>query len=107
MLTMLFEMPPESKRGPVVLVIVLEKENFDRMRTADSADISLSQYPGIERLDHRKPRDMDIVVAYEEDLRPLMEFQRTNNLVGFIRWLERGRAMKVGDCLPFTPLRRT
>jgi len=106
MLIVPFVLPPGAKRGPVVLVVILEKENLDRMRQGDPFDVHLSQYRAHMPTD-RPIGQLDIVIAYEEDTGKYMEFQRTKDLAGLMKWLERGRTIKAGDLLPPVLLRKT
>jgi len=45
MLLIPFELSSTHSRGPVVLVLILEKENLDRMRQADPLDLLLRNVP--------------------------------------------------------------
>lgn len=101
MLIFSFELPPGAPRGPVVLVIIIEKENLDRMRKADPFDIKLRTMPTVR--DSPSIRDMDIVIAYEEDLNLLIDFQKRQALGELIAWLERGRKIEKGDLSPPIP----
>src|SRR4029077_806235 len=107
MIVFSFELPPSAKRGPIVLVLVLEKENLDRMRVADPLDLQCCAY-GPHGLNlSARVRDLDFVIAYEEDLGKLIEFREKRDLRGLMRWLERGRKLEAGDLLPPSPLRKT
>ena len=92
-------------RGPLVLVLIIEKENLDRMREGDPFDFQPRALGAM--CPEGRVSDLDIVVAYEEDLNPIMEFQKANDIDGLIRHLERGRRHKPGDFGPPAPLRRT
>jgi hypothetical protein len=92
-------------RGPLVLVMVLEKENLDRMRQGDPLDFQ-PRLMGQRLNPTRSIRDLDIIIAYEEDLGPIMEFQRTNNLMGLIAYIQRGSRQQPEDGTPPVPLRR-
>jgi hypothetical protein len=61
-----------SSRG-VSIILVLEKENLDRMRQADPFDLQLKDYPLPRDI---SARDLDIVIAYEEDASPLLALHR-------------------------------
>lgn len=95
----------ETGRGPLVLVMVLEKENLDRMRDGDPLDFQPRNL-GKRLNQFRQVRDLDIIIAYEEDLTKLMDFQRRQDLPGLIAYLERGRVHRPGDALPPTVLRK-
>lgn len=105
MLILPFQLPDGSPRGPIVLVLVLEKENMDRMKEADPFDVHFSAYKSHIPVD-RPIRQLDIIVAYEEDTNTLMEFQSKNDLAGLMKWLHRGRKIIAGDLLAPTPLRK-
>jgi hypothetical protein len=83
-------------RGPFVLVVVLEKENLDRMERADPADFPLKAYEKVLDLD-RPIRDLDLVIAYETDITKIREFARSGDIAGLSRWIERGRQILPGD----------
>ena len=85
-------------RGPVVLILVIEKENLDRMKEGDPFDIQLSQVPMLDDL--VRIGDVDLVVAYEEDQEKIVGFRDKGDLAGLIAWLERGRKIKPGDLVP-------
>jgi hypothetical protein len=97
MICIAFEAPPDCPCGPVVLVLVLEKDNLDRMKLADPLDIQLKDIPQVA---HRGVRELDVVVAYEEDLSTLLKFHERGDLNGLMNWIERGRVIKPGDLVP-------
>lgn len=99
-----FKTPPGYERGPVVFVIVLEKENLDRMSAGDPFDLQLRKYSPYLPEDTRASA-IDIVLAYEEEVTALLEFQRDGALDKLLKWLERGRRIVPGDGLAPTPLR--
>lgn len=104
MIVFSFELPKGEPRGPIVLVAILEKENVDRMRQADPLDFQVRNCSGVDH--SARLRDLEIVIAYEEDLNQMIEFQKNRDLVGFIKWLERGRKIQLGDMTPMMPLRK-
>jgi hypothetical protein len=97
MLVIPFRVPPESGRGPFVIVMILEKENLDRMREADPFDLKFAAYPTEVIPPEVAARDLDIVIAYEEDTNTLMDFQKRQDIAGLMKWLERGRKIVAGD----------
>lgn len=101
-----FELSGRGPRGPVVVVLVLEKENLDRMREADPLDLQLRSYAGHMRLD-RPIRDLDFIIAYEEDLNTLMDISKRQDLPALLKWIERGRKNQPGDGEPPHLLRKT
>lgn len=92
--------------GPMGLVIILEAENLKRMREGDPLDFQ-PHVLGNHFNMHRSIRDLTIIVAYEEDLKPIMQFQKVNDLVGLMTYLERGRRHEPGDAVSPLPLRET
>ena len=100
MLLIPFELPPDahrrSGRGPVVIVMVLEPANIARLRAADPLDFQprvLRQQLHIER----PIRDLDFILAYEEDTAQLVEFKVKGDMAGLMRWIERGRKNRPED----------
>jgi hypothetical protein len=93
------------ERGPCVLVLVIEKENLDRMRKADPADVQLANYTP-QTFGRHPIRELDIVIAYEEDLAKIKDFAARDDIAGLMTWLERGRVIKPGDLAPPVSLRK-
>lgn len=96
----------DGERGPVVLIIVLTRENLDRMREADPFDLKTRDLGAI--LIGWKAKDLDIVIAYEEDESFIGECQKTGDIKALIGWIERGRRHRPeqGDATPPVSLRR-
>src|SRR5512146_3050721 len=103
-LTIPFTLPPGSNRGPVVFVVILERENLERMREGDPFDVQLRAYAPFMSVG-RPLRDLDIVIAYEEDREALIGFKKRDDIAGLLQWLERGRKRKPGDAGPPVPVR--
>ncbi len=101
-----FEMQPGSKRGPVVLVMILGMDNLERMKQADPFDVLVRQMPLSPALKARRVTDLDIVIAYEDDEDAIADFKARNDLAGLIKWLERGRRIRPGDLAPHVILTR-
>lgn len=83
------------ERGPLVVVMVLEKDNLARMKQADPFDLNFKNYP--VSLTHRLIQEVDFVIAYEEDRDQIMKFKKSNDIPGLLLWLERGRKIMPGD----------
>ena len=102
-LTFTFATSPGSTRGPVVCVIVLDKDNLERMRAGDPFDLQFKAYR-----QHLPPdllaRELDLVIAYEEDPAVVMRFHLAGDLPGLLAYLERGRVVLPGDCAPPQPV---
>ncbi|HZQ53338.1 MAG TPA: hypothetical protein VFB14_14135 [Bryobacteraceae bacterium] len=105
MLIIPFQLPNDASRGPVVVVMILEKENLDRMKEADPFDVHFSRYAGHMAVD-RPIRQLDFVIAYEEDTNRLLEFKAKDDLAGLMKWLQRGRKIEAGDLHAPFPLRK-
>lgn len=92
MLSLCFPAPLGHSRGPVMLIIILEKENVDRMRAADPFDFLLRTDPRLRGI----PADaIDLVIAYEEDREKLMELSKRGDIMAMIEYIERGREIKI------------
>ena len=98
-----FELPSGAPRGPVVLVVILEMENIERMKKADPFDMKLADLAGT--LTERKLWEVDLVIACEDDHAELLRFQKNQDIPGLMRWLERGRKILPGDYGPIRRLR--
>ncbi len=96
MLAFAFEMPPGHARGPLVVVLVVEAENLERMKQADPYDMQFRQYEAKMPVE-RRLRDVDLVIAYEDDTAQIVKFKQENDLAGLMQWLERGRVIRPGD----------
>lgn len=107
MLVFSFRIPERAgrDRGPIVLVLVLEKENLDRMRDGDPLDIQFARYRGLLPIDSQL-RQVDLVLAYEEDLNAIMRCQAQKDWAGLMTHLERGRIVIPGDTQAPVPLRK-
>lgn len=109
MITISFEVPQkyvqERGRGPIVFVIVLERENLDRMKEADPADLQLLEYLKGPIL-NAPLKQLNLVIAYEEDLNELLRIKKEGNAWDLIRWLERGRKIIPGDVTQPVPFRK-
>jgi hypothetical protein len=94
-----------SGRGPVVLVLILEPENVDRLKLADPVDLMPRLFAPALKI-HRPIRDLDIVIAYEEDIGKIAAFHASQDIAGLLVWLERGRKHHPGDATPPVKLRQ-
>jgi hypothetical protein len=73
-----------------VLLVVIEKENLDRMKRADP--ITLESIPSGGILGRPKyPNDFNLLVAYEEESAELYKLVQTGSGADLLRYLERGR----------------
>src|SRR5579862_3647772 len=101
MITFAFKLPPGAPRGPVVLVVILEMENVERMKRSDPFDILLRTLP---LPPDALLRDVDLVMAYEDDEAAIAGFKQRNDIGGLMTWLERGRKIRPGDLTPAVKL---
>lgn len=101
MKTIAFHVEKGQARGPVILVVILEAENLERMKNSDPVDLQLKTYSKYIPTDCAL-EDLDLIIAYEEDSEALLQFRRDGDLAGLMTWLERGRAVKPGE--PFEPV---
>jgi hypothetical protein len=86
-------------RGSSVLIVVLTPENLSRMRTGDPFDTQASLYASALDLD-RPLRELDLIVAYEEDEQALQRIAKEGGLPAILAHLERGRQHRTGDAEP-------
>jgi hypothetical protein len=105
MLIIPFELRNHPERGPVVVVMILEKENLDRMKEADPFDLKFSVYGNVMNIHHPISK-LDLVIAYEEQFDKVMDFKKTNDILGLLTWLERGRTIQPGEPSPPVPYRK-
>lgn len=87
------------ERGPQMLLIILSKDNLERMQEGDPFDIQTRAYAHQMNLDARIG-DLDIVVAYEEDEEAILALAKNSDLAGIIARVERGRVHRPGDAAP-------
>jgi hypothetical protein len=85
--------------------MILEAENLERMKEGDPLDFQPRTLGAAFAAD--RCADLDIIIAYEEDLNTIMKYQRANDLAGLMRYLERGRRHRPGDAIALVPLRKT
>jgi len=101
-----FRTPPGHPRGPVVMVIVLTPENTARMFTSDPYDQHGKLFFTAPDQQTILARDLDIVVAFEPDIEPILKLKREGNIGGIMKWIERGRRIEPGDGEPPVPAER-
>lgn len=77
------------ERMQSVLIVVIEKDNLDRMRTGDPATLESLQSGGV-LVPPMFPLNLSMLIAYEEDDVELYTKAQGDPLE-FLRWLERGR----------------
>ena len=92
-----FRVRGDHERGPQVLIVVLTRDNLERMREGDPFDIQLKAYG--QQMDlNRSLKGLDIVIAYEEDTQELKRLAALDDLPGILRWIERGRIQSAWRC---------
>jgi DNA-directed RNA polymerase subunit H (RpoH/RPB5) len=77
-----------------VLVVVIEKENLDRMLKADPITLESKQQGGKVMPIIRHPENLSILIAYEEDQPELYRIAQAGDLVRLLTYLERNRKWK-------------
>jgi hypothetical protein len=87
------------ERGAQVFIVVLNKENLDRMKEADPFDLQMKAYRQVVDTD-QKLVNLDLVIAYEEDTAELERMAKAGDIAGLIAYIERGRVIKSGDTMP-------
>ena len=87
-------------RGPAALVVILTKDNWERMRDGDPFDMRVEQY-GTGTFDLDQPlRNLDLIIAYEEDAPLSHRLAQEQGLAGVMAHLERRRIHRHGDMAP-------
>jgi hypothetical protein len=92
---MIAAMINDDTRGESILLVVIEKENLDRMKEADP--ISLESYNSggiLPPPDY--PDRLVVLIAYEEDEVELYKMARAGDNAALVRWLARGFKFKRG-----------
>jgi hypothetical protein len=87
---MIVAMYNDTRRNYSILVIIIERDNLDRMREADPITLESQDKGGVMPVP-RYPRDFSMLIAYEEDQPKIMDYARRHDLAGMIEYLERGR----------------
>jgi hypothetical protein len=106
MICFAFDMPEKNERGSLVVVLILGKENLDRMKVSDPFDIKLKTVLNSSVQLNTPAKLVDFVIAYEEDEATIAKFTEERDIVGLVKWIERGRKIIPGDVQPVTKLRR-
>jgi hypothetical protein len=87
MIAAMFSFDEEAKS---VLVVVIETDNLERMKTADPITLeSISE--GGALAPPRYPLNFSILIAYEPDREELYRLAKISPPMELLRWLERGR----------------
>lgn len=71
-----------------VLVIIIEPNNFERMKLGDPLTLMPKEQGGV--LDIKNPENLEIVIAYEEDLQLLYEMAGRGDVAGVLKRISRG-----------------
>ena len=73
-----------------VLIIVIERENLDRMKQADPITLASIKEGGkiLQRVEF--PDHLSIILAYEDDDAALYKLARANDLIGLLAYVRRG-----------------
>jgi hypothetical protein len=73
-----------------ILVVVLQPENLIRMQHADQATLESINRGGILP-PPLYPKNLSMLVAYEENAEELQKRLEAGNVIRLVQWLERGR----------------
>ena len=74
-----------------VLIVIIEKDNLDRMKRADPITIEGASRGGKVMPGILFPDNLSLLIAYEEDDVELYTLAKTGDLSALLHWLERGR----------------
>ena len=77
-----------------ILMVVIEKDNLDRMKKADPITLESTISGGLLPVP-RYPFNFSVLIAYEEDQDEMYRRIRENQM-DFLKWLERGRVFIPG-----------
>jgi hypothetical protein len=77
-----------------ILVMIIEKDNLDRMRVGDPITLESRAMGGHVMPKVRYPENLSLLVAYEEDDVELYKLARNGDMLALLRYLERGRTWK-------------
>lgn len=77
-----------------ILIVVIERDNLDRMRKADPVTLESIPKGGILK-PPLYPLNFSTLIAYEPDAEEL-KAKATGNALEFLQWLERGRVFIQG-----------
>jgi hypothetical protein len=72
-----------------ILLVVIERDNLERMKKADAATLESVNQGGV-LIPPRYPQNFGALIAYEEDDAELYR-RAKGNPVELLQWLERGR----------------
>ena len=81
--------------GESVLVVVIERDNLERMKSADPISLESVNRDGMLPVP-KYPQKMSVLVGYEEDEVELYRRARETSPIDLLRWLERGRKFMDG-----------
>lgn len=76
-----------------ILILVLEKENFVRMKLADPIDLKTDDY----FIPQQNAAGIELLIAYEEDRDKLIALNKSGGLAEVVKYLERGRTVYDGE----------
>jgi hypothetical protein len=86
---------PLNLPGETILVVILERDNLERMKTGDPVTLESGPRGGlVPTLVY--PENTSLLIAYEEDSAVIYEMASRKDFAGIVRHLERGRQWKPG-----------
>lgn len=86
---MIFSMLNNDEKRESIIILVIERENLERMRRADPITVESPQRGGIMQTP-KYPEQLSMLVAYEGDDTELYRRVGTGNLLELLGWLKRG-----------------
>jgi len=93
---MLAAMLNDDEKRRSIFVLVIEAENFARMQKADPITLESVLQGGVMPIP-RYPLDFSLLIAYEDDTRPVLELARQGgNGDALLAYLERSRVFIKG-----------
>jgi hypothetical protein len=78
-----------------ILILVLEKENWARLRLADPIDLKTDDY----FVPQMNATGIELLIAYEEDREKLQALLK-EGVAEAVKYLERGRTVYDGEVVP-------
>lgn len=88
MITVPINLPGDQRS---ILLIVIERENLDRMKKADPITLESGSLGGLVMPLVKYPANLSLLIAYEEDDVELYSLARKNDVFAIVEWLERGK----------------
>ena len=85
--------------GESLLVIVIERDNLERMEKGDPITLKSKRMGGLLTA-VEKPDNMHVIVAFEQDSSHVYEFLQRQDKMGLLQYLTRGYTFAAKDGSP-------